>query len=436
MEALQETSRSESYVPPMILDLLQKLAASGAGRPGKLQELVGTVSDEEVARKFGVIFREDELDKFIPEEYQRALRTIVASDRITAEDEHELIELKETLEGHSVETQVGAIILEMMNAPAEDWFKEVLERNISDLCQYFLDSGDFATLLSLYEKITSGGAVADSGTREDILDTFGRTEFAEEVVLGPVVWGKAKFEEIGRFILRVGEPFVEPLYNRLAGEENISLRRFYMDLLIEMGEAARDAALLRLGDSRWYVVRNLLIILRTLGDPTVVKHLYRLIPNGHPKLRQELLKTLLQFRDPEGERLLAQDLGSASDELRLNAIQISGKSGNPAVLNYLITVVGSGGLSAAEFEMKKAALYALAEIGDSRALPCLEGVLKGRSLFSSAMLNRFKAEVVRTLDRYASPEAGRMLQQIAAGGNKELARVAGDLLRGMQGRGQ
>jgi len=440
MEALQESSQRENYVPPMILDLLQKLAASGAGkRQSKLQELIGTASDEEMARKFRVIFQEDELDKFIPEEYQRALRTIVASDSITAEDEYELIELKETLVGHSVETQVSAIILEMMNAPSEDWLKEVLGRNISELCQYFLDSGDFATLLSLYERITGSSEVAvaaDPGTREEILDVFGRPEFAEEVVLGPVVWGKAKFEEIRCFILRVGEPFVEPLYNRLADEESISLRRFYMDLLIEMGDAARDAALLRLGDSRWYFVRNLLIILRTFGDPMVVTHLHRLIPNQHPKLRQELLKTLLHFQDPEGERLLAQDLGSTSDELRLNAIQVSGKSCNPAVLKYLLDVVSSGGLSAAEFEMKKAAMYALAEIGDSRALPCLETVLKGRSLFSSAMLNRLKAEAVRTLDRYASPDAGRMLRQIAAGGNQELARLATETLRGMQGRGQ
>jgi HEAT repeat protein len=440
MEALQESSQSESYVPPMVLDLLQKLAASGAGkRQGKLQELIGSASDEELARKFRVIFQEDELDKFIPEEYQQTLRTIIASDGLTANDECELIELKETLLGHSVETQVSAIILEMMNAPTEDWLREALGRNISELCQYFLDSGDFTTLLSLYEKITGSPEAAGAfkpGTRDEILDVFGRPEFAEEVVLGPVVWGKAKFEEIRCFILRVGEPFVEPLYNRLAEEESISLRRFYMDLLIEMGEAARDAALLRLGDSRWYFVRNLLIILRVLDAPMVAPHLHRLIGNQHPKLQQELLKTLLHFQDPEGERLLAQDLGSTSDEVRLNAIQISGRSRNPAVLKYLIDVVSSGGLSTAEFEMKKAAIYSLAEIGDSRALPCLETVLKGRSLFSSATLNRLKAEAVRTLDRYASPDAGRMLRQIAAGGNQELARLASELLRGMQGRGQ
>jgi HEAT repeat protein len=255
-------------------------------------------------------------------------------------------------------------------------------------------------------------------------------------MLGPVVWGKAKFDEIRCFILRVGEPFIEPLYNRLAEEESISLRRFYMDLLMEMGDTARDAALLRLSDSRWYFVRNLLIILRVLDDPMVVKHLYRLIPNQHPRLRQELLKTLIHFQDPEGERLLAQDLGSASDEVRLNAIQVCGKSCNPAVLKYLLDVVSSGGLSDADFEMKKAAMYALAEIGDSRALPCLETVLKGRSLFSSATLNRLKAEAVRTLDRYTSPDAARMLRQIAAGGNQELARLANEALRGMQGRGQ
>ncbi len=439
MEALQESGQSENYVPPIILNLLQKLAATGAGqRQSKLQELIGTSNDEEMAKKFRVIFQEDELDKYIPQDYQQALRTIVNSESLTVDEEYELTELKSTLASHSVETQVSAIILELMNSPAEEWLVEVLERNLSELCQYFLDSGDFATLITLFDRI-SGAQAGDDGsfdqkTRDEMLDVFGRLEFVEEVLRGPVVWGKVKFGEIRTVIQRIGEPFIEPLFNRLAEEENISLRRFYMGMLIEMGNAVRDAALLRLGDSRWYFVRNLLVILRALNDPLIVTHLHRLIANQQPKLRQELLKTLLHFRDPEGERLLAQDLGSTNEELRLNAIQISGKSRNPAVFKYLLDILRKSGLSAADVEVKKNSLFALAEMGDPRALPCLEDILKGRSLFSSAMLNRLKAEVVRTLDRYPSAEATRILQQVAGGGDKELARLANESLRGMRGR--
>src|SRR6185369_5808277 len=161
----------------------------------------------------------------------------------------------------------------------------------------------------------------------------------------------------------------------------------------EMGEVARDAAILRLTDSRWYFVRNILIILRTMNDQVVVRFIRRLIPKHHPRIRMELLRVLLHFHDPEGDRLLLQDLGSQDAGIRLNALQVAGKSRHSEVYKALIETVNKPGWSSQEIEAKRAAVAALAEIGNPQAIGNLEKILKSASIFNRGSLNKLKVEI-------------------------------------------
>ncbi len=62
----------------------------------------------------------------------------------------------------------------------------------------------------------------------------------DEIVVGLTNWGKPKYEIITRLIRLIGPSFIEVLLDRLAIEENLSLRRFIMDRLLEFGTTARE----------------------------------------------------------------------------------------------------------------------------------------------------------------------------------------------------
>jgi hypothetical protein len=99
--------------------------------------------------------------------------------------------------------------------------------------------------------------------------------------------------------------FIEPLLDRLTEEESKALRLLYLELLKEFGGAVKDQLIKRLGDKRWYVVRNLLV-LRQLNDPTILNSIYDFLTTMTRETGM-LLHTFLAFKDPRAVNILLRN---------------------------------------------------------------------------------------------------------------------------------
>jgi HEAT repeat protein len=260
---------------------------------------------------------------------------------------------------------------------------------------------------------------------------FASPEFLEEVLNGLAGWGKAKYDEIAQLISRVGEPFVTPLLDRLAEEQNMSLRRYYMERLRELGPLARDAAISRLRDNRWYFVRNLVLVLRSLEDQSVIPHVRRITGHQNPRVRQEAIRTLLSFRDPEADQLLLRDMDSSNAEARITAVKLAEFSENPEVHRRLLGFLSQGGLTGFEYELKSAAIHSLGMIGNPAVLQELERFLKSRSLLRAGQLSRLKAELVQSLKHYPRQAVAPLLKSLATSGQRQLRSIAEELSRNL-----
>jgi HEAT repeat protein len=428
LEAVQLCNEKNDAPPPLLLSIVEKLSEDSLTG----QERVRRADEEEgeplpgQEQKLDIIFRETSGDEFIPIDYLETLKALIASRDIPAPDEGDLAELKQTLSGDCIEVAVSGIILESFQHAAEGQL-DVLKRNLLDLCRYFLEVGDFLSLENVYDRLQKTrfetGQAAHSLKRE-MLETFEGTEFIDEVLNGLDIWGRKKFHEIGALIHTVGRPFVEPLLDRLAEEENRTIRRYCLDQLQKLAEVARESVLARMDDTRWYVIRNLLIILLHSRDPDLATHLRRVADHPHPKVRQKVIEMYLQLRDPEGDRLLLDDLASDTSIVRLQAIQQAEKSVHPEIVAALLEILLRKGSSPESFAEKKAAIRSLAEIGDPRAIPVLEKILKKRAFLRFSLHMSLKKEVVQTLGRYREPSAVALLSRMAESRNPELSALA------------
>lgn len=432
LDALQESVRDESYLPPVIMSVFQRLSKAAEGVPhGANGDQPQDLLVEQFAEKLQAIFREDELDKYVPADYQAHLQCILTAESLTASELTEIEDLKRTLASHCVEVQVASVILDIVESSDTDP-SESLAKALEEHCRYFSQTGDFDTLLTVYEKMSAPREReprADTAVQQRILAYFAEPEFIEDVLNGPAIWGKAKIPSIGALIQKIGTVFIEPLLHRLAEEENMFLRRFFIDRLIELGRPVRDAALQRLDDTRWYFVRNLLVILRSLNDGSILPHVRAIIEHPHPRVRQEMIKTLLHYRDPVADALLLQELGDQDPERRLSAVRLAGKSENADVRRLLVSILEKKSLTGIECEMRIAAVQSLAEIGDSSALQSLEAILRSKSILHPHMLHMLKAEIVTSLGKYPSESAARLLRDVAAGGKGKLSSLAAACLR-------
>jgi HEAT repeat protein len=96
--------------------------------------------------------------------------------------------------------------------------------------------------------------------------------------------------------------------------------------------------------------------------------------------------------------------------------------------------VNKSGWSSQEIEAKRAAVVALAEIGNPQAIGNLEKILKSASIFNRGALNKLKVEIIRSFDRYPAEAASRTLLAYVEASSDDLAKAAQEALKSLRGK--
>lgn len=436
VEALSKGLKKDNYAPPPILIILQRLAKSrNITLPdisaGDLPAEAADAVADSLQRKLRVIFQEEDLEKLVPEKDYQALHSLLDSDTLSPQEEQEIVELKKTFEDRWVEIKISHIILELLDISAGDpQHVNMLSRNLVDLCGYFVRTGEFDILTGIFDRMQKLEHADDYG--RTMQNAFAQPDFIDEVLQSSMIWGKQKFEDIAVLVRHIGLPFVDPMLDRLAEEESLSLRRFYIDRIIECGPPAIDLIGARLKDGRWYFVRNLALILSSIGSRAVIPLLGRLQRHEHPKVRQEVLKALLDLKDAGGLQMLADDLSSRDRDVRMAAILLATQHGSPEIVRKLQSIIDTEGFSEDEVQRKVAAIQALSVINDVSCLPVFEKILRRKHFFRRAALQQVKEEIVSALGSFSSPNALELLRLVRKFGSKQLADKAEEVERQMR----
>lgn len=426
---LQETYASAEQfaaAPELLKGILRKLV------PQMTVTYETSSEEEEMRDKVRVLLQEHRQETYIPDDYQDRLRDVLSDTPLRQFSPTVLHEELSTLDASSIEWRASEIILQLVVTGTEGEDLDELIRNLSDMCGYFLELGDYGQVLRILSQAAS--PQVPQAVRLALRDAFSRREFLDEILSGLTIWGKPKYEQVGLLIQIIGKPFIDPLLDRLAEEETMSLRRFMMDRVLAFGEAARPMLLERLADSRWYVLRNIIVMLRTLAPGQEHDRLRPLLKHANAKVRQEALKSLLLAGDPIAQRQVMRDLDSTDRETQLAALNLVDRSSPPEMVPKLVQLLSSGGYTPVEYELKAACVQALAETGRPEALPELAKLLGSRSLLAFKTLHRLKIDIVRSLDRYP-PQATLPLLERLAKGSDELSVLATEQLKLVRGKG-
>lgn len=430
---LQEMAERNGPLPSLVLSLITRFETE---RGGALPPAFGM--EQEHSEKIRDLFREDDLDRFLPRSYQESLEVILRKDiPLQPSLTEELSAEMETLSPHALEQKTGAIIMELIRQGSDDELLPMLVRNFAETVRYHVDTGDYTHALSLLESIDRNGVDSPVSPliRDKIREHVTSLDFVSEILGGLTLWGKAKYEEIRRFILWGGTPFVSPLLDRLASEENMSLRRYYIDRLMEL-KPPLQTLLDRLNDDRWYVVRNILVLLRAIGNSSCCRQLSRLTRHPHPRVRQEAIRTLAHFGDREADRIILGLLGSSDEETVMGGLHLAEKSRSTELFRAVLSLLDRGGLTNYEYRIKSAAVQTLGEMGNPEALPRLEKILFSSTLIHAAHHNRLKGDIIRTLPLYPVQSVVHLFKKIAENGSKEMIALAEESYRIIQRKRQ
>jgi hypothetical protein len=144
----------------------------------------------------------------------------------------------------------------------------------SDLVQDLLQSDDSELLGTV-----SGGSGVDA-----ILDAVS-------------LWGKEHWRDVDQIVTLLGVRMVPALLERLQDEEALSRRKRLMEMILAIGKPAASAITDVLGDSRWFVVRNAILLLRRLNHTGAVDAVADHVRHRDHRVVAEVVRTLAAFGD-------------------------------------------------------------------------------------------------------------------------------------------
>ena len=241
-------------------------------------------------------------------------------------------------------------------------------------------------------------------------------------LLGEILDGGQEVEE------RVFEDFVRYLdrnaivpFMKILGElKSIHARKVVIDALIVLG--TKDIATLSKGlnDSRWYVVRNIIYILRKIGDRKAVDYLLKTVRHGDIRVKKEVIRALGELGGAGVLQTLRDCLDDTDHQVRSAALKALGNIKSEAAKRIIMNKVADKYFRDKEFDEKKEYFEVLSHWKDGEVYNSAVSIIKRKTFLGRAKNYENRACAAYCLGLLGNKDALPLLNKYKNDGNKLL----------------
>lgn len=293
MEALNQIQLSDQGVSAPMFGLLKKLT-NLSEKDETLRDLLASRLEE---RKdlFQELFTDRAKRLFYPSSYRSLL-----DQEFTAkppEGASPLPREKKSIDQAELNHHLSLILLELLDAPVTsegeyegliNYMNRLLTGGLGEKTQTVL----LETLLLLFRKLKAA-TEKDRPFLQKEVNKFITSEVLSHLVQTYRGEGDEKVTDLLGLMREIAGAEVIPiLLDVLETEENLSVRKRLLGLIVQYGGAVIPFVVQRLNSDKWYVTRNMLVLLRDLQAKTALPQIVRCIRRDSPKLRMTALQTI------------------------------------------------------------------------------------------------------------------------------------------------
>ncbi len=167
--------------------------------------------------------------------------------------------------------------------------------------------------------------------------------------------------------------------------EKRKMRKNIITALAEFGKDSPRSFYPFLRDKRWFLVRNILTILTTIGDQKCLGSVISLVDHPDPQVRKEVLGYLLKHPDPRARTELMRFLDDESEPLRIRALGALAAARWTPTLQAIQAIIDEKEFAGRSIAEKCAFFEALGLLAGDSVVPKLR-----RMAMKSGWLNRAK----------------------------------------------
>ncbi|MBA4373440.1 MAG: hypothetical protein C0402_11345 [Thermodesulfovibrio sp.] len=426
-------NENTSLIPDSLRNIIDKLSTAALKEPvfEDLSEDRSRVDDIEIDTEVIRLLKEDNSRTFVSEEYKGDLEKMLKGDFNKAARPEAVI--LQTCTERVLFKRYADLMIEMLEAEVatrEDYLS--LLTRITESVNDMLGTGRFFEISDIYNTIYSHSL---SGRfREEalgVLDYYFHSRlFIDPFVESLKVWGRYDREGAQRLVKVQRRHLTDPLLNVLTEAEDASIRRFLLQILASLGSDIIPSVVVRLGDSRWYVVRNMLYLLREAGSAKDLDQVRRFARHKNKKISLEAIRTLIHYRTLDAILFVKQFLEGDDAEMRKQVVRFSGMYRFGIVVPTLLKMLARQRFFGGDIELKILLVRALGEIGDPTALKTLEAIVRTTSLFNRSGSEALKQEMFRSLQHYPAGSATALLKLGLQSKNEQIRKICEGLLHG------
>ena len=425
-----------SLIPTTLKNLIDKLSSIKQVKTSYFDFLgsnSAVLDDIELGDDVIKLFSDDNFHAYVNKEYQKELELMLQA---RTKDSFNAYLLGKQCEEESINHAAFEIMLELLSKDLitlEDYLTIIAR--LSDFVDIFIETGRFGEVLDMYNTLST--QVPDGKFRDEAANMveqfFHSPEFISKLIDAFKVWGRKERDGAIRLAAALKHLTVTPLLDALVEEQDPSIRKFLISVLEAIGTDVVPHAAKRLNDSRWYVLRNMISLIRTCDGKKEVDKVRTFVKHRNVEVSMEALKTLLQFRTADAGLHLRSCLQSELVDVRTGAIRLAGNFRIRDAVPYLIKFVDKRDLLGTESFFKKDVLKALGEIGDSRAIDALLKIYQAKSLMYQGALEELKVEIFKNLNNYPFESAKKLIDLGLSSKNAEIRTLSEKCLKTFRG---
>jgi HEAT repeat protein len=370
-------------------------------------------------------------DDNIRSAYEEAIRSEDVTDVVMMPlSESDMIALAKEVEDddEDMNGKFSDMLFDMLYlSDSMDEFNDVT-RIMKNALEYYTSKGDLENTVYLFKRVkvlmdsTKSDAVKKS--LSVVMSHAGAPALVEQITENLEAGGdKARklFEEYKELL---GVNAVPSLIKMLGELKSRDARKYVADFLVVLGKKDSTHFVKALGDDRWFVVRNMVFIIRLIGDRRSAEHLSRVVEHSDARVRREVLKALGELKG-QGSVLMAQSrLVDPDQTVRVSAVRVLGNIGGSHAKKVLLDAVSEKRFRNMDFEEKKIYFDMLSKWREGDVVKFLTDILKKKPIFKRALHNDLKACAAFSLGLMVNKDSLGMLEKLTGSKNRTLSEYA------------
>jgi HEAT repeat protein len=225
---------------------------------------------------------------------------------------------------------------------------------------------------------------------------------------------------------------IQPLIKYLAELKTIRARKNVIDALIILGRKDIQMIAKGLDDQRWYLVRNIIYILRKIADKRSTEYLLRTVRHSDIRVRKEGIKALGELGGRDVIQTLRECLDDPDTEVRIAAAKAFGTIGSEVAKKIIFDKISNKMFKDKDFDEKKEVYEVLLRWKDQSVFDFLMTTLRKKTLFGRAKNDENRACAAFCLGLLGKKDALPELRSLTESNNKLLKDFAHAAIRKLE----